>query len=757
MRTLATIAFSASGALLLAALLPRGTWSLLLAAGLLLLGGLSLVLMKKKQRLRAYATLIAFSAAAGLLYSAGYQRVLVAPVLERCGEGTTLTVEVTDYPQVRENGWRITVRPEGWRVKASLYTSAEGAGQLEPGQKITCTVHIQDASSIGGDDVTIFTARGVFALLYDRGDGLSVEDGRRGSLRYFPLRLKQAVLEKIPQIWQDQLTAGLLQAELLGDKSGLTDAENDQVSEVGLSHLFAVSGLHCAFLVSLLGLLIPAGRQRLLAGCAIPLLVVYMVAVGMTPSVVRACIMLVFLLIAPLFRRATDPLTALSSALLVILLSNPYAAASVSLQLSFGATLGLLVVSPRIQKAFSRRCQGKTPAARKVLLFLGANLSATLGAMVFTTPLTAYYFGTLTPLSPLSNLLAVPLAGWSFMAAFITLPVGFLYLPTARILGLAARGLTAAFWWLVELMLRVPGHVLYLSNPYLVYWLGLVYAMGLVCVLSRQRGRKYVLALALSIVTLAAAVGLHTASFRAGALTAVAVDVGQGESVVLSSEGHTMVVDCGSSNSYKKPARQVLAQLSTMGVQRLDAVAVTHYHADHTNGLYELLERVEVDTVYLPDIEDEYGVRERLAALAEEKGCRIVWVREQTTVALGECGVTVYPPVGQGDLNEQGLSFLCTTGDFDLLITGDMSGSTEEALAQTYPLPDVEVLLVSHHGSKYSSSRVFLEDIQPETAIISVGDNTYGHPTPAAMARLAAAGATLYRTDQEGSVTVRVG
>ena len=183
---------------------------------------------------------------------------------------------------------------------------------------------------------------------------------------------------------------------------------------------------------------------------------------------------------------------------------------------------------------------------------------------------------------------------------------------------------------------------------------------------------------------------------------------------------------------------------------------MTHYHADHTNGLYELMERLEVGTVYLPDIEDEYGVRERLAALAQERGCRVIWMREQTDIPLGECSVTVYPPVGQGDLNEQGLSFLCSTGDFDLLITGDMAASTEEALAQTYPLPDVEVLLVSHHGSKYSSSQAFLESIRPETAIISVGDNTYGHPTPAAMARLTAVGAALYRTDEEGSVTVRV-
>ena len=191
-----------------------------------------------------------------------------------------------------------------------------------------------------------------------------------------------------------------------------------------------------------------------------------------------------------------------------------------------------------------------------------------------------------------------------------------------------------------------------------------------------------------------------------------------------------------------------------MGVERLSAVAVTHYHADHTNGLPELLERVAVDALYLPEIEDEYGVRDKLVALAAEKNIRVSFVTEQTEISLGAATVTVFPPVGKGDMNEQGLTYLCTSGDFDLLITGDMSGPTELALTQMYKLPDVEVLLVGHHGSKYSSQQEFLSKIEPDAAIISVGDNNYGHPTDAAISRLEAAGATVYRTDRQGCVTV---
>ena len=105
-------------------------------------------------------------------------------------------------------------------------------------------------------------------------------------------------------------------------------------------------------------------------------------------------------------------------------------------------------------------------------------------------------------------------------------------------------------------------------------------------------------------------------------------------------------------------------------------------------------------------------------------------------------------------MNEMGLSVLATAEEFDVLITGDMDGTTERALAETYTLPDVEVLLVSHHGSKHGSNSKFLSIIRPETAIISVGDNSNGHPTREAIGRLQRAGAAVYRTDECGTVTV---
>lgn len=152
--------------------------------------------------------------------------------------------------------------------------------------------------------------------------------------------------------------------------------------------------------MTLLGLLTPGNRRRTLCAVTIPALLFYMVMVGLSPSVVRACIMQAFVLAAPLFKRDSDGLTSLGAALLVILLANPFAAGSISLQLSFAATLGLVWLSPKLYRNLSRFYTGTSRAVRWAVNFLCANMSASVSALVFTIPLTAIYFNILTLTAP---------------------------------------------------------------------------------------------------------------------------------------------------------------------------------------------------------------------------------------------------------------------------------------------------------------------------------------------------------------------
>ena len=754
MRVLATIGFSFSAGVFLAALLPWTGWQLYAAGGVLLLA-LAWLFAARKQKYFRRGLLILLPLAVSLAYFAGYDHLVRQPIENRCGAASDFAATVCDWPQATEHGAKITVELEGYhRARAVLYGEAELLA-ARPGDTVTGTAQWQSAAHFDSDDVTHFNARGVYALLYGREDvRLSAGDG--DALRWLPQRAGKAFREKVAAIWDDPRVSGFLTAELTGDKSAMDDGDYLAMQETGLAHLFAVSGLHCAFLVTLLALLI-SRRQRLLCAVTIPLLLFYMVMVGMSPSVVRACIMQIFLLIAPLFRRGSDPLTSLAAALLVILLCNPFAAASVSLQLSFSATLGMVLLSSRLYKLLTGWYKGKCRPLRAALCFVAANLSATLSAVVFTAPLTAWYFRIFVLVAPLSSLLAVPAAGWSFMAAFVTALLGFLWLPLASLLGWISWALVRYILWIANGMMSWRYHAVYFTNPYLIYWLLFLYAVFIGCAATPDGKRKYLLASALSVLTLTAAIWVNRQDYQYGVLTALTLDVGQGESVILTSGGETALVDCGSSNSYKDPGGLAADTLHSMGVRELSAVVVTHYHADHTNGLYEVLRRIPVQTVYLPDIEDEYGVRERLVSLAEEKGAQVTYVTKETADTLGDTVLTIYPPVQSGgDLNELGLTALASAGDFDLLITGDMSGSTEKKLVETYALPNIEVLVVSHHGSRYSSNIRFLKAVTPEAAVISVGDNNYGHPSEETLQRLLAVGADIWRTDQQGTIRITV-
>ena len=752
MRVLATVGFSFAAGLFLT-LLPWDGWQLY-AAGALALASLLWALLGRGTPHLRRVLLVLLPLMVSLLYFSAYRALVRQPVQALCGGEHDFSAAVCDWPEATEHGAKVTIRLHGLLGAKAVYYGDDDLLSLRPGDALSGTAWWNDVAAIGDGDLRQFSSRGVYALLYDR-DTLTVQPAPDMPLGYAPQYAAKALRDKLAQLWDDPSVLGFLTAELTGDKSLLPESDYVAMQETGLAHIFAVSGLHCAFLVTLLSLLIPPTHRRTLCAVASAVLVFYMLLTGLSPSVARACVMQLFLLSAPLFRRGSDPLTSLAAALTVILLVNPYAVGSVSLQLSFAATLGMVLLSGRLYKSFTGWYRGRNRAVRTALSFLAANLAATLGALVFTAPLTAYYFNLLSLVAPLAGLLAVPAAGYAFMSAFVSALLGLVWTPLGHLAGYVPLLLVKYILWVAHLLLAVPYHAVYFTNVYLRVWLLYVYAAFLGCAVTPDGKRKYALASALTVLTLAACLWLNSRWQQYGAFRAAVLDVGQGESVALCSGSEAALVDCGSSNSYVDAGSVAADALQSAGIRRLSAVIVTHYHADHTNGLTEVLTRLPVDTLYLPDIEDEYGVRDRLVSLAAHQGADVVFVTEPTRIALGEAVLTVYPPLlTTGDLNEQGLTALATAGDFDLLITGDMAGQTEQLLAQTYPLPDVEVLVVSHHGSRYSSDESFLRAITPDNAVISVGDNRYGHPAEETLRRLQAVGATVWRTDQQGSIRI---
>ena len=374
---------------------------------------------------------------------------------------------------------------------------------------------------------------------------------------------------------------------------------------------------------------------------------------------------------------------------------------------------------------------------------------------MFTTPLTAYYFDILPLTAPVSSLLILPVASWMFMLAFVLAAAGFVCLPLAQLAGWIVWGMVHYTLGVAYALVRLPFHAVYFTNPYLKYWLAGCYGAGLLCLPRRWRRVKIGVVSVTAVLALVWAVHLGAADYPGGPM-ALVQDVGQGQCVLVSGSDGAVLVDCGSSDSGHAPGRETVHQLHTMGIHHLRGVVVTHYHADHINGLGEVLACMGADTLYLPKTEEGAEVAAGLRRLAQKHGCGIDYVSREEDLWLGELRLHFYPPVGRGGPNEQGLTVLASAGEKDLLITGDMNGATERKLVEQFDLPDIEALVVSHHGSKHSSTMEFLHAVRPETAIISVGDNSYGHPTREAIRRLEEAGASVQRTDVQGNIFLTV-
>lgn len=741
MRVLAIFAGAFAAGIFLAQYWLPCDWLLPLAVAAFVLACGRLVLRNQAGR-RVFLIGLGLCLAFG--YNWLYVRQVQRPMEALAGTNAEITMTLCDYAIATNYGAKATVRTEGLPGKL-VYYGEESLLELSPGQTVTDTVYVQSASRIRDDDITTFTSKGVFLLAYQRGEAVYGE-GTAGSPRWWPARLGLAMREQIGRLAAGD-TAAFLTAILTGDKSDLSVQASGDLSEAGLYHILAVSGMHCGFLLTLVVLLTGRHRRRLTAGVMVLLLVFYALLTGGSPSVVRACIMLIFLLAAPLFHRSSDGPTALSTALLLILVANPFAAASISLQLSFGAMAGILWLTPKLYQMLMRekRCG-------RAYRFIVSGFSATMGASVLTVPISAYYFGTLVLISPLSNLLCLWAASIVFMLGLIAVLLSFLWMPLGIVAAVLPRILAGYILETAHVLTKIPYHAVYFVNPYLKYWLVFAYLLFVTAYLRPKMKRKYAVAAGCSVLTLTLTICLGAARYESP-LDAVILDVGQGQSIVLASGEARALVDCGSANSWYDAGGIAADQLLTMGCLELDYLILTHYDTDHVGGVESLLARIDVDSMLLPTGMENHEIQNELLELADTYGVAVHFVKDKEEISMGETELTVFPPLGKSEEdNENGLAILASAKEQGLLITGDMDGATERDLIQTYDLPDLDALVVGHHGSKYSTSEEMLEALKPERAIISVGSNSYGHPTEEALRRLARAGCEIYRTDLQGSV-----
>ena len=736
MSLLAAFSFSfAVAAVLCVYVLPA--WAALLLGIVALLTGVIAVAVRglRDRGIRR----IAFGLALGFLWCYGYEMLQLRPLGALDGELRKIHMVAIEDGEPTEYGYRVLCRSGSVGVLAYIDTPNT---PILAGEELSLTAEL---CGVSDKENLYYISKDVGLLAYQ--EGSLDRTGRNMGLRTLPARIYSALQDRITELFPQDVSPFAL-ALLTGDTSKLSYGFRNQMSLVGISHVVAVSGMHVSLICALV-LNLCLRRRRLAALLCLGAMWFFGAMLGFTPSVTRAVVMNSILLMAPIFNREYDSPTALGFALFLLLLKNPYAIGSVGLQLSFASVGGILWFTGPICRwmrhlPVERILKGRFLGG--MWNFLTASAATTLGASILTMPLGVYYFGTVSLISVLSNVVLLPLISAIFTLGYPLLLMSYCFyhgaVCIAHWIGYPIRWILSA----VECLSRVPYATLYSGSPYVLLWMGASYLLLFMAYRFRRAGVALLLCIAM-LITIPVFQSITRESF---AFTMV--DVGQGQCLIGQWQDYVAVIDCGGSEE-EGAGETAARELLNRGKRRLDALILTHFDTDHAGGCVQLMDRIEVGCLYLPNLDPESDQRTRILAKANEEQIPICWVTEDLRLNTHGGRIDIFAPVGTKSEND-GLSLLLSVGDYDILVTGDLSVEEERQLLLTRVIPDIEILVAGHHGAADSTGHRLLEYAKPEQLLISVGENYYGHPTSRVLERATSLGIAIRRTDLEGTIRI---
>jgi len=549
-------------------------------------------------------------------------------------------------------------------------------------------------------------------------------------------------------------TGAVLEALLLGEDGRLDERTVENLQKTGLYHLFAISGGHIAIinlLVFSLFRLIRMSRRASSLALAL-FLVFYTALVEGSPSVLRATLMTLAFLAGRLLWKDVHVLNSIAASAFVLLLVNPSSLFDIGFELTYAATLTIILFTPPLLKMLPR-----LPLKLSELACL--SVTASLGAM----PLIARSFNRVAFSALLLNLPAVPLVG-------LIMGLGYAFLPFAAVVPAAAGPPAAALGLLVALFSRIshsldawPFLSIRVPTPPAGLLCAYYAALGLTLVRPRRRFQRPAVVCACAAFLLL----IIVSPFRPASpdLRITMIDVGQGESILVEFPGRrVLLVDGGglAASPFDVGEKVVSPVLWRKGIKRIDALVLTHPHPDHLDGLVAVARNFRIEEFWegLPaENEGLYAellralppgvIRRRLGRGAHlEKGPVSIDILNPPSAAAG-----AGPVPGE---NENSLVIRLTMGAVSFLFMGDAGPGTERSLLESGLDLGSAVLKAGHHGSPASTSAAFLAAVRPRLVLVSVGEgNTYGFPGRALLDRCGRAGALICRTDLDGAIEIR--
>lgn len=538
-------------------------------------------------------------------------------------------------------------------------------------------------------------------------------------------------------------SGALIPGMVLGDTSLQTPEFKNDMRRSGLTHLVAVSGANFAiisfFVLWCMQWIFRSLRMRLIFTAVA--LSSFIALVRPSPSVLRAAAMASVVLFARGVGKRSDPLPALGFAIAAVVIGDPWQARDPGFALSVLATAGLLLLSPRIA-----RWLGKF-----IPTFIASALSPPIAAVVMCAPILVALSGYLGPMTVIANLLAAPMVAPITIIGFVAALVSPISTSVSSVLIFLIRW--PAGWIAGVAHWAADFPVLEMTKGLGGFLAGLAFILGLVLLF---RTKRLVIAILLSAVLLFAWLG----QWPAGDWQIANCDVGQGDSLVVNlGNQRGLVVDAG-------PDAQLEDRcLGRLGITSVPLLILTHFHADHVEGVGGLVHNRKVGQVWVSNNNEPVFESLRVASWLRKSATTIATKGLSATLTSIRGPVTVrvlWPDdeahafdVLPGDgsaINNSSVAVEIASPDFSLIAGGDLEPSAQSQILGS--VGHVDIYKVSHHGSVYQDE-AFMERLSPDISIISVGaGNSYGHPAKQTIAALVRLRSKIYRTDAQGGIAI---
>lgn len=649
---------------------------------------------------------------------------------------------------------------------------------LSYGDKIIIKGNFEEASSArneGGFDYKQYLkSKNVYGIIsVDKKDIKLIKKNNVDVIDLLANKVSNSMKIKIEQNLSNE-TSKLLSGILIGNKNNLQKEIQEDFRNSSLSHVLAISGMHVSYIM--LGITFVINKmkfnKKISKIITIFILLFFIILTGKTASVTRACFMSSYIILASLFHKKVHVLASISISLLIILIINPYLILDIGLQLSYGGTIGIVLIYP-ILKKLKKKKEDKNSKFKKIIHKVKEKILdiilITISANLVIFPIVLFHYNTISFTFIISNLLISPIIGIIIILGFISVFASYIISPISKVMFLILQTFLNLLIKIAHFCAELPFSKVYFPTPK-IYVIIIYYVFLIFIILERNKiivikkiNKKIIIIFVIIIIILNLILNFIPKTF-----TISFIDVGQGDSMLISTpKGKKILIDGGGSRdeeSFNIGKQTLIPYLLNKGITKLDYILISHFDSDHVGGILSVLEELKVEKVIICEQEENENYR-RFKEIVKNKKIKVYVVKKGDNVKIEENILLniLWPKdekIKENAINNNSIVAKLNYKSFSILLTGDIEKIAENEILKEYENSNIlnaNILKVAHHGSKSSSINEFLEKVKPQIALIGVGEeNTFGHPNEGVLKRLENINTKIYRTDKKGEITIKI-